>query len=134
MNLAPFGSNVVGVGAASWQYFGKKPDALSLGEIALLSVLPRSPSRYNPLKNPEAALKVRNQVLKRFARDGVFSEARITESQNRPLLASRAAVPQAAPHFCRWLRSRLPEQAVLRSSLDKRMRREIGRASCRERV
>ena len=30
-------------------------------------------------------------------------------------------MPQAAPHFCRWLRSRLPEQAVLRSSLDKRM-------------
>lgn len=121
VNLAPFGGNVVGVGAASWQYFGKKPDALSLGEIALLSVLPRSPSRYNPLKNPEAALRVRNQVLKRFARDGVFSEARIAESQSRPLLASRAAVPQAAPHFCRWLRSRLPEQAVLRSSLDKRM-------------
>jgi penicillin-binding protein 1C len=121
LNLAPFGGNVVGVGAASWRYFDKDPQALSLGEIALLSVLPRSPSRYNPLKNPDAALRVRNQVLDRFARDHVFDPASIRAARSRPLLAKRAAVPQAAPHFCRRLRSRLPEQGVLHSTLDRRM-------------
>jgi penicillin-binding protein 1C len=120
MNLAPFGSNVVGVGAASWHYFGKEARTLSLGEIALLSVLPRSPARYNPLKNPEAARRVRDRVLSRFAAHGVFDPARIAEARARPLMASRAPVPHGAPHFSLWLRSRLPAQAVIRSSLDAR--------------
>ncbi len=120
VNLAPFGSNVVGVGAASWHFFGKDPRTLSLGEIALLSVLPRSPARYNPLKNPEAARAVRDRVLRRFAAHGVFDPGRIAESLSRPLPAARTPVPQAAPHFTRWVRSRLPDESVVRSSLDAR--------------
>ncbi len=120
VNLAPFGSNMVGVGAAAWYYFDKSPDTLSLGEIALLSVLPRSPTRYNPLSNPGLAREVRDRVLDRFAAHGVFSPARIAESKTRPLLARRASVPQGAPHFSRWVRSRLPETPVIRTSLDRR--------------
>ncbi len=120
VNLAPFGSNVVGVGAAAWHYFGKDPATLSLGEIALLSVLPRSPSRYNPLKNPGLARKVRDRVLDRFAVHGVFDPDRVAESKTRPLLARRAKVPQYAPHFSRWVRSRLPDTPVILSSLDRR--------------
>jgi penicillin-binding protein 1C len=120
VNLAPFGSNVVGVGAASWHYFGKEPSTLSLGEIALLSILPRSPTRYNPLKNPGPARQVRDRVLDRFAAHRVFDPARIAESKTRPLLAKRAPVPQEAPHFSRWLRARLPKEDVIRSSLDRR--------------
>lgn len=119
VNLAPFGGNVVGVGAAAWHYFGKDPATLSLGEIALLSVLPRSPTRYNPLKNPELALAVRDRILDRFAAHGVFDAARVAEAKTRPLLARRAAVPQAAPHFSRWARSRQPEAAVIASSLSR---------------
>jgi len=130
LNLAPFGSNVVGVGAAAWHYFGKDPRTLSLGEIALLSVLPRAPSRYNPLRNPAEARRVRDSVLSRFAAQGVFARARIEESRTRPLLASRAPVPQDAPHFTRWLRSRMAEQSatqsVLRSSIDSRTQAILG--------
>lgn len=120
VNLAPFGSNVVGVGAAAWHYFGKDPRTLSLGEIALLSVLPRSPARYNPLRNPIAARAVRDRVLARFEAHGVFDPARIAESRTRPLPASRTPVPQGAPHFTRWVRSRLPGESVIRTSLDTR--------------
>lgn len=123
LNLAPFGSNVVGVGAASWHYFGKDPRALSLGEIALLSVLPRSPARYNPLRNPGAARAVRDRVLARFVAHGTFAPARIAESRTRPLLAVRAAVPQNAPHFSQWVRSRLPGPSVIAGSLDARAQR-----------
>ncbi|UTF49498.1 penicillin-binding protein 1C [Desulfomicrobium sp. ZS1] len=130
VNLAPFGSNMVGVGAAAWYYFGKAPDTLSLGEIALLSVLPRSPTRYNPLSNPERARKVRDRVLDRFAAHGVFDPARIAESTTRPLLARRASVPQGAPHFSRWMRSRLPERAVIRSSLDRRAQDIVEKLLC----
>ncbi len=125
VNLAPFGSNVVGVGAAAWHYFGKDPTTLSLGEIALLSVLPRSPTRYNPLRNPGRAREVRDRVLDRFAAHGTFDPARIAESKTRPLLVRRAGVPQGAPHFSRWVRSRLPETPVIRSSLDRRSQKII---------
>jgi penicillin-binding protein 1C len=120
VNLAPFGSNVVGVGAAAWHYFGKDARTLSLGELALLSVLPRSPARYNPLRHPEAARAVRDRVLRRFAAHGVFEAGRVAESMSRPLPASRSPVPQGAPHFARWVRSRLPGESVIRTSLDAR--------------
>ena len=34
---APFGSNVIGLDAASWRYFGRGPDKLSWGEMAKTS-------------------------------------------------------------------------------------------------
>jgi penicillin-binding protein 1C len=120
VNLAPFGSNVVGVGAAAWHYFGKNPRTLSLGEIALLSVLPRSPARYDPLKHPAAARAVRDRVLRRFAAHGVFDAVRVAGSMSRPLLARLAPVPQGAPHFTRWVRSLQPGASVIRTSLDAR--------------
>ena len=44
LNLAPFGGNIQGVGAASRIYFGKPPDRLTLGEALTLAVIPQRPS------------------------------------------------------------------------------------------
>ena len=57
---APFGSNVVGLDAASWRYFGRSSDKLSWGEMAALAVLPNSPSLVHPGKNRLILLKKRN--------------------------------------------------------------------------
>ena len=54
---APFGSNVIGLDAASWRYFGRGPDKLSWGEMAALAVLPNSPSLVHPGKNKANTLK-----------------------------------------------------------------------------
>jgi penicillin-binding protein 1C len=62
LNLAPYGGNLEGVGAASWFYFGKEPRQLTLGEIALLTALPRSPTRYDPTRNPDRARQARSRV------------------------------------------------------------------------
>ena len=48
LNLAPYGRNLEGVGAASWRYFGKAPAQLTRSEAIGLSVLPQSPSRRAP--------------------------------------------------------------------------------------
>ncbi|HXC03801.1 MAG TPA: transglycosylase domain-containing protein, partial [Bacteroidia bacterium] len=45
---APFGSNVVGLEAASWRYFGRSPNKLSWAESATLAVLPNAPSLIYP--------------------------------------------------------------------------------------
>ena len=41
---APMGGNVVGIGAASWRYFGHDAASLSWAEAATLAVLPNAPS------------------------------------------------------------------------------------------
>src|SRR5208282_1028190 len=48
LNAAPFGGNLVGVGAASWRYFGRPCRDLSLGEAALLAGLPQNPNGLRP--------------------------------------------------------------------------------------
>jgi penicillin-binding protein 1C len=63
---APFGSNVVGLEAASWRYYGRSPDKLSWGEMAALSVLPNAPSLVHPGKNRDILLKKRNSLLEKL--------------------------------------------------------------------
>jgi len=44
-NLAPYGGNIEGVGAASEIYFGRTPSELTRPEAVALSVIPQSPAR-----------------------------------------------------------------------------------------
>src|SRR5271155_4515884 len=48
LNLAPYGRNIEGVGAASLIYFGKEPAGLSPVEAMTLAVIPQSPARRSP--------------------------------------------------------------------------------------
>jgi penicillin-binding protein 1C len=45
LNLAPYGSNIEGVEAASLVYFGKRADRLALPEALALAVIPQNPNR-----------------------------------------------------------------------------------------
>ncbi len=49
LNLAPFGGNVEGVGAASLVYFHKRAAALTLPEALTLAVIPQNPRRRTTL-------------------------------------------------------------------------------------
>ena len=50
LNLAPYGSNVEGIGAASLVWFHKNIQELNLAEIIALVTVPQNPSARNPLK------------------------------------------------------------------------------------
>jgi len=103
LNIAPYGGNIEGVGAASYFYFGKSPRALNPDEIALLTVLPRSPSSYNPVQNPKLAQKERNKVLRQLEGRGVFTKEEILLSMSRPLPEKRKRQPFRAPHFSEFI-------------------------------
>ncbi len=60
---APFGTNVVGVDAASWRYFGRGLSHLSWAECATLAVLPNSPSIIYPGKNQDRLKRKRDKLL-----------------------------------------------------------------------
>src|SRR5271170_862758 len=48
LNLAPYGRNIEGAGAASLIYFGREPADLSPVEAMTLAVIPQSPARRSP--------------------------------------------------------------------------------------
>ena len=54
LNLAPYGGNIEGVGAASQVYFRKPPKALTLPEALTLAVLPQAPARRGRLREDGA--------------------------------------------------------------------------------
>lgn len=121
LNLTPYGGNVEGIGAAAWFYFGKGPDQLSLGEIALLTALPRSPLRYDPTLHPRAAQVARDRVLGQLASRGVFSKKELDAARREPIPRIRRRPPFLAPHFTEMVVAQLPGEARIRTTLDRSM-------------
>jgi penicillin-binding protein 1C len=119
LNLTPYGGNVEGVGAAAWFYFGKEPDQLSLGEIALLTALPRSPGRYDPVSHPKAAERARGRVLRQLAARGVFPSREIAEAERQPIPSVRRRPPFSSPHFTEMVKAQLPGETRIRTTLDR---------------
>jgi penicillin-binding protein 1A len=60
------GNRAYGVGAAAHVYYGKNLDELSIAQIAMIAGLPKAPSTYNPIANPQRALIRRNWILGRM--------------------------------------------------------------------
>ena len=58
----PIGGNIVGLETASWKYFGRSVDKLSMAEYATLAVLPNRPSMINTNKNIHILLVPFNDI------------------------------------------------------------------------
>ncbi len=96
---APFGSNVVGLNAASWRYFGRGPEQLSWAESAVLAVLPNAPSLIYPGKNHDALINKRNRLLKKLYDNKVIDESTFHLSVQEGLPQKPFPLPQIAPHL-----------------------------------
>ena len=96
---APFGSNVVGLDAAAWRYYGRSADELSWAESATLAVLPNAPSLIYPGKKNEVLLKKRNQLLNRLQKEGKIDATTNELAQTEPLPERIFAIPREAPHL-----------------------------------
>ncbi|KQM78105.1 penicillin-binding protein 1C [Pedobacter sp. Leaf216] len=96
---APFGSNVVGLEAASWRYYGRNAKTLSWGEMATLAVLPNSPSLVHPGKNATRLIKKRNDLLDKLAQLKYIDQATANLSKLEPVPGKPMPLPQNAPHL-----------------------------------
>ena len=74
-----------GFGLASQYYFKKDLNDLSLSQQALLVVLVRGASYYNPWRNPERALKRRNLVLDIAVRENRLDQDAAELAKQEPL-------------------------------------------------
>jgi len=75
LNKIYLGNRAYGVAAAARVYYGIPLEELNLAQLAMIAGLPKAPSRYNPIVNPDRAIIRRNYVLKRMLELGFVSEA-----------------------------------------------------------
>ena len=108
-NLAPYGANIEGIGAASLVYFNKNANQLSLAESLALAVMPQRPTARAPQGGREVTqeTQARHRLAQRWLRQHPQASA-AEVGLNGPLAwHDRAALPFAAPH----LSTRLAAQA-----------------------
>lgn len=123
---APFGSNVVGLDAAAWRYFGKSQDQLSWGETATLAVLPNSPSLIHPGKNSDLLKQKRDRLLDRLLISGSIDSMTCSLAKAEPLPDRPLRLPQYAPHLLTRMnlenqKNKSDDHALIKSTLDKEL-------------
>ncbi|HKT72984.1 MAG TPA: penicillin-binding protein 1A [Steroidobacteraceae bacterium] len=92
LNVIFFGQRAYGVAAAAETFFGKSLDQLTVAEAATIAGVPKAPSRYNPIVNPQLAMGRRSYVLRRMKELG-FIDAATAEAANREPVDARAHAP-----------------------------------------
>ena len=87
LNKIFLGYRSYGVAAAAQTYYGKNIKDLSLDEYAMIAGLPKAPSRFNPIYNPQRAKLRRNYVLRRMHENNHISEEEMKQAQAVPVHA-----------------------------------------------
>jgi penicillin-binding protein 1C len=109
-NLAPYGSNVEGIGAASLIYFKKPAIDLNLPESLLLSLVPQNPSKRNPVKQSAkiVLLKTRQKLFERWLEDHPEDKSWSAAMQLPIKVYATSDLPFEAPHFINNLQNEYP--------------------------
>jgi penicillin-binding protein 1A len=94
------GHGVYGFEAGAEYYFSKPAKQLTLPEAALLAGLPKAPSTYSPVNNPERALRRRNLVINAMLEDGkITAEESALAKQSPVVLRIHSSSNSLAPYF-----------------------------------
>ena len=125
---APFGSNIVGLDAAAWRYYGRSADKLSWGEMAALAVLPNAPALVHPGKNRDVLLKKRNTLLDNLQHAGKIDKASAELAKLEPLPDEPYRLPQNASHLLqRFIKDNKTwkQETKIKTTLDGNMQKNI---------
>jgi len=120
-NMAPYSGNIVGVVAASYLYFNKSPNQLSLGECALLATIPNSPNRFRPDIDIKSTHKARTKVLNILRNSGRISSQQFEEASSESIPEKRFDLPFLVPHLSTKLIEMYPQNNVLETTIDMKM-------------
>jgi len=72
LNTVPFGGDRYGISVAARHFFNKKAKDLTPDQAATLVGMLKATTYYDPVRNPENALRRRNLVLKQMVRNSTF--------------------------------------------------------------
>ena len=100
------GHRAYGVEAAALVYYGARLDELSIAQTAMIAGLPKAPSRFNPIVNPERATTRRNYVLGRMRELDSISEEEFQVAITTPVTARLhgLSVEVEAPYVAEMVR------------------------------
>jgi penicillin-binding protein 1A len=106
LNEIYLGNGAYGVESAARTYFAKTTNDLSVADAALLAGLVASPSRFNPQRNPEGALKRREFVLGGMLRHGFISddEYKIASAEDVRIRETLPNPYERVPYFTEGVR------------------------------
>src|ERR671923_2943061 len=89
INQIYLGQRAYGFGAASQIYYGKALGQLTLAETAMLAGLPKAPSLYNPIANPQRAKQRQQYVLRRMTELGYIDATQYEDALKAPIRTQR---------------------------------------------
>lgn len=125
LNTIYLGEGAYGAQAASYEYFNKPANKLTLPEAALLAGLAQSPSRLDPYDNPDGAIARRREVLDRMLANNYITKSQYKSAVNAKLVLQRNQAPRdgvyAAPYFVahvkKLLQAKFSRQVVFKGGL-----------------
>src|SRR6218665_3169332 len=88
VNKIYLGNRAYGIEAAAQVYYGKPMHDLSLGQMAMIAGLPKAPSRFNPLVNPQRSKERRDWILGRMFKLGKIDQGQYQTALAEPIDAS----------------------------------------------
>jgi penicillin-binding protein 1C len=128
LNLVPYGGNIEGVKTASWLFFGKMPQKLSLAQITTLSIVPNRPTSLALGKKNDFLEREQKRWLGKFAE--IFPEKVIRDALQEPLQIREWSVKKhlkpAIPHLANRLKRENPDKIniVCNISIEKQWQTE----------
>ena len=114
LNTMPFLYNAFGIEMAARTYFDKPAQKLTVIESATLIAMLKGTSYYNPVLNPERALRRRNLVLSQMVKRGGLSQADFDRLRTQPIRLDFERQPEPvgpAPHLAAHIRKWLIDWA-----------------------
>ena len=115
-NLAPYGGNVEGLGAAALCYFHKTPATLTPDESTALMLVPQNPSQRLPSQNNPVFSSARHRLGKAWHGKDEVAPLRVFGTKDLPF---------AAPHVCAEALRQARTEECLRSTIDLRSQRRL---------
>lgn len=85
LNVVYYGNQAYGVGAAAQTYFSVRASQLNVLQAALIAGLPQAPTADDPLRDSDAALARRNEVLDAMLKNHVLKRAAWSWARRQPL-------------------------------------------------
>jgi penicillin-binding protein 1A len=112
LNKIFLGHRAYGISAASQVYYDKKLSDLTLAQAAMIAGLPKAPSKYNPISNPERALIRRNYILGRMRILNYIDQQALDIALNEPVSAElhKSRITSESQYVSEQVRAQLFEQ------------------------
>ncbi len=103
LNTINYGNLAYGAEAAANTYFGKNARDLTIGEAALLAIIPNAPATYDPFTQPERSIERQRIALRRMWEENYLTYEAYEKALAEPVLDHLVRPIYAeefkAPHF-----------------------------------